>query len=196
MRRSAASVPSRASGRDTSPRRTRRSSEAPRACRAAVAFGSARAPATARCVSSASRAMKSRMISEEPSKIRLMRASRSMRSTGIGASPRFLERVGRLVAAPAPDLERPVHDRPALLRVPHLRDGRLEAEVPVVRVGHGRAHLGHGVHRERRRGHLREELRDRVVPSDRLAPLHALSRPRARDLETALRRGRRRRRES
>ena len=35
--------------------------------------GSTRSPATARCRSSASRAMKSRMISDEPSKIRLIR---------------------------------------------------------------------------------------------------------------------------
>ncbi len=32
--------------------------------------------------------MKSRMISEDPSKMRLIRKSRIIRSTGIGASPR------------------------------------------------------------------------------------------------------------
>ena len=38
--------------------------------------------------STASRAMKRRMISDEPSKIRLMRKSRIARSTGYGFSPR------------------------------------------------------------------------------------------------------------
>jgi hypothetical protein len=38
--------------------------------------------------STASRAMKRRMISEVPSKIRLMRKSRIARSIGIGSSPR------------------------------------------------------------------------------------------------------------
>src|SRR3989449_4713149 len=47
-----------------------------------------RSPATWRCRSTASRAMNRCMISLEPSKIRLMRKSRMMRSTGTGFSPR------------------------------------------------------------------------------------------------------------
>ena len=46
------------------------------------------APATFRCRSTASRAMNRCMISLEPSKMRLMRASRSIRSTPMGSSPR------------------------------------------------------------------------------------------------------------
>ena len=47
-------------------------------------------PATERCVSTASRAMNRCMISLVPSKMRLMRKSRIIRSTGIGFSPRAL----------------------------------------------------------------------------------------------------------
>ena len=42
-----------------------------------------------------------------------MRKSRMMRSSGIGASPRDAQRVGRLVAAAAADLQRVVDDAPA-----------------------------------------------------------------------------------
>ena len=129
--RSAASGPSRASASGTTTRRTRPSAAAPRASPPSGAFGSAKAPATARCVSTASRAMNSRMISLEPSKIRLMRKSRIMRSTGIGASPRARSESRGLVAAAAADLQRVVHDLPAVLGVPHLGDRRLEADVVV-----------------------------------------------------------------
>jgi len=50
--------------------------------------GSAIGPATWRCLSTISRAMKRCMISLLPSKILLMRKSRSMRSTPIPSSPR------------------------------------------------------------------------------------------------------------
>jgi len=50
--------------------------------------GLIRSPATLRCVSTASRAMNRRMISDEPSKMRLMRKSRNARSTAMGTSPR------------------------------------------------------------------------------------------------------------
>jgi hypothetical protein len=45
-------------------------------------------PATDRCASTALRAMNSRMISDDPSKIRLMRMSRSICSAGTPRSPR------------------------------------------------------------------------------------------------------------
>ena len=51
-------------------------------------LGSMRAPATRRCLSTASRAMNRCMISLEPSKMRLMRESRIRRSTGTGQSLR------------------------------------------------------------------------------------------------------------
>ena len=54
---------------------------------AVCASGSIRAPATARCWSTASRAMNSFMISEEPSKMRVMRRSRRICSAGTGFSP-------------------------------------------------------------------------------------------------------------
>ena len=92
-------------------------------------FGSISAPATLRWVSTASRAMNSRMISLEPSKIRLMRKSRIMRSTGIGLLAAAPQAVGRLVAAAALDLQRVVNDSPPDLGVPHLGDRRLEPDV-------------------------------------------------------------------
>ncbi len=80
-------------------------------------------------MSTASRAMNSRMISDEPSKIRLMRKSRIMRSTGTGLSPRARSQSRGLVAAAAADLQRVVDDPPAGFRVPHLGDRRLEPDV-------------------------------------------------------------------
>ena len=65
--------------------------------------------------STASRAMNSRMISLDPSKIRLMRESRIVRSTGIGVLAARAQRLRRLVAAPAADLQRVVHDRASRL---------------------------------------------------------------------------------
>ena len=60
--------------------------------------------------------MKRRMISDEPSKIRLMRKSRMIRSTGTGASPRARSESARLVAAAAADLQRVVDDAASPLR--------------------------------------------------------------------------------
>ena len=51
-------------------------------------FGSSMSPATCRCWSTASRAISRCMISVEPSKMRLMRMSRSICSAGTGFSPR------------------------------------------------------------------------------------------------------------
>jgi len=61
---------------------------AARALRAAGTPGSISSPAAARCASTASRAMNSRMISEDPSKIRLIRMSRRSCSAGTPRSPR------------------------------------------------------------------------------------------------------------
>ena len=71
------------------------------------------APAICRCLSTASRAMKRCMISEEPSKMRLMRRSRIARSTPDRRLAAGGERALLLVAAAAADLHRLVDDPPA-----------------------------------------------------------------------------------
>jgi len=60
--------------------------------------------------------MNSRMISDDPSKIKLMRKSRIARSIGIGRSPRRASDSPSRSPAPA-DLQRVVHDPPPGLAV-------------------------------------------------------------------------------
>ena len=69
-------------------RRSRRPSRPPSPCRTSVVSGSMRSPATDRWASTASRAISRCMISVEPSKIRLIRRSRSICSAGTARSPR------------------------------------------------------------------------------------------------------------
>ncbi len=100
--------------------------------------------------------------------------------------PARLERLRRLVATTAADLQRVVDDAPARLGVVQLCDRGLEPDVvPAPLVERGRQ-LGHRFHRERVRRHARDLLRDRLVLADRLAPLHALVGPVAHDAEQRL----------
>ena len=73
LARSAATGPSRASASDTTRRRTPASAASAASLAPSGLSGSISAPATCRCLSTASRAMNRCMISVEPSKIRLMR---------------------------------------------------------------------------------------------------------------------------
>ena len=132
------------------------------------------------------------MISVEPSKIRLMRMSRSICSAGTGFSPRACERLRRLVAAAAADLDHRVDGLPAELGGVELGDRGLDAEVVALVVGQAAGDVDHRLEAERGAGDERELLRDRVVLADRLAPLLALVGPLARDLQRVLRRRRRR----
>jgi hypothetical protein len=70
-------------------------------------------PACFMCGSTASRAMKRCWISLVPSKMRLMRMSRRIRSTGQGLLAARAQRLGRLVTAAAADLDELVDDLPA-----------------------------------------------------------------------------------
>src|SRR5712691_9107575 len=108
---------------------------------------------------------------------------------GVGLLAAGPQRVGGLVAAAAADLHRVVDDPPPALGVVQLGDCGLEADVVAAAVGHGPAQLGDGFHGERVRGHGADLLRDGVVLADLAAPLHALVRPVADDLETALAHG-------
>jgi hypothetical protein len=102
-----------------------------------AAFGSTMAPARCRCGSTASRAMNRRMISLEPSKIRLMRRSRiSARRDRLLAAR--LERRRGLVAAAAADLHAVVDDAPRALAVVHLRDRGLQPDVGLAGVRQAR----------------------------------------------------------
>ena len=112
---------------DTTPDKTAPPSP-PRAAAATTAIAnSAPAPAIFRCGSSISRAMNSRMISLEPSKMVLMRLSRRNRSTGTGRFAARLQRRGGFVAAPAADLHRVIDDLPRRLRAPTICTARLRA---------------------------------------------------------------------
>ena len=111
---------------------------------------------------------------------------------GIGPLAAAAQTVGGLVAAAALDLQGVVDDPPSHLGVPHLGHRRLEADVGAAAVGHERGQVRHRLHREEVRRHAADLLRDRVVLADRLAPLHPLRGPAARDLEAALGRPRRR----
>ena len=82
-----------------------------------------------RCASTASRAISRCMISVEPSKIRLIRTSRSSCSAGTARSPRARQRVGGLVAPTAADLHQLVGDQPRHLARPQLRQRRLDPDV-------------------------------------------------------------------
>ena len=75
------------------------------------------------------------MISVEPSKIRLMRMSRSICSAGTGFSPRRAQRLGGLVAAAAADLDHRVDGLPAELGAVELGERRLDADVVALVVG-------------------------------------------------------------
>ena len=127
------------------------------------------------------------MISVEPSKMRLMRMSRSCCSTGDRPLAARLERLGGLVAAAAADLHQLVDDLPAQLGRVELRDRRLDPDVVRLVVGEPAGDVEHRLQPERARGDERDLLRDRVVLADRLAPLDALGGELARDLRRPLR---------
>src|SRR3954449_11881104 len=106
-------------------------------------------PATCRCWSTASRAISRCMISVEPSKMRLMRMSRSACSAGTGFSPRArqdsavsyprpprprlppasAQGLRGFIPAPAAHLDQLVEHLPAQLGAVELGDRRLDADV-------------------------------------------------------------------
>src|SRR5512143_3931738 len=94
--------------------------------------------------------------------------------------------VGGLVTAAAPDLQRVVDDAPAGFGVVELGDRRFEPDIGLAAVGQRAAQLGDCFHGEGVRYHGADLLRHRVVLPDLLAPLHALVRPGAGNLETPL----------
>jgi hypothetical protein len=96
------------------------------------------------------------------------------------------ERVGRLVAAPAADLQAVVHDLPPHLRRPQLGDGGFQADVVLGLVRQRRRQLGHRLDGEGVGGHVAQHLRHGVVLAHGRAPLHPLRRPLARDLHATL----------
>src|SRR5438105_2209049 len=115
-------------------------------------------------MSTASRAIKSRMISDEPSKMRDTRKSRSICSAGSG-----------LVAATAPDLDHLVGHEPGHLRAPEFCDGRLDANVVPLLVGQRARQLDDRLHRIGGGGDESQLLRNGVMLADRPPPLHPLS---------------------
>src|SRR5262249_33706169 len=92
-----------------------------------------------------------------------------------------------LVAASTPDLERRVDDLPAADGVPFLRRGGLEPDVVAAAIRHRARELRDRIHGEGRRGHVGDAMRDGLVLPDRDAPLLALVRPAAADLQTLFR---------
>ncbi len=118
------------------------------------------------------------MISLEPSKIVLMRASRIVRSIVDGPLAAGAERVRGLVAAAAEDLHGLVDDVPGRLGAEHLGHRGFEADVGLLPVHERRGEVGHRLHGEGRRGDARDLVGDRRVLSDGRAPLLALVRPR------------------
>ena len=80
--------------------------------------------------------MKRCITSLEPSKMRLIRQSRKMRSTAIGVSPRARERGLGFVPSTAADLQRLVDDLPGAHGVPLFRGRRLEPDVVAAAIGH------------------------------------------------------------
>ncbi len=152
-------------------------------CAARSTSGSMMSPATDRCASTASRAISRCMISVEPSKIRLIRRSRRICSTGDRALAAGGQRVGRLVAATAADLHQLVGDLPGHLARVQLDQRRLDADVVALVVGEHAAQVEHGLHAVRGRGDEGELRRHRLVLADRPSPLDALGRPLAGDVE-------------
>ena len=96
------------------------------------------------------------------------------------------ERLRGLVSAAAADLDHLVGGGPAELRPVELRERGLDADVVALVVGQAAGHVEHRLEAERRARQPGEFLRDRVVLADGLAPLRALGRPLARDLERVL----------
>ena len=121
--------PARPRASAASRRRSARLGRRPRSWRRRSASGSMMSPATARWVSTASRAISRCMISVDPSKIRLIRRSRRICSTGIAALAPRSQGVGRLVPAPAPDLDQLVGDPPGVLGGVELGQRGLDPDV-------------------------------------------------------------------
>ena len=148
---------------------------------------SSRSPATFRCWSTASRAISRCMISVEPSKIRLIRMSRSACSAGTGFSPRALSDAA--VSYPRPPRTwisssstfHPISEPYSLASAASIRMS------PAFVVGQTAGDVEHRLQAERTRRDERELLGDRVVLADRPAPLDAFVRPLARDLCRPLR---------
>ena len=100
--------------------------------------------------------------------------------------PPGAERIGRLVAAAAANLQRVVDNPPAVLRVVHLGDRRFQSDVVVPAFGQSNGKTGDRLHGKCVGRHHRHLLRNRLVFADRRAPLHALVRPGARRLQQGL----------
>ncbi len=115
--------------------------------------------------------MNSRMISEDPSKIRLIRMSRRICSAGTPRSPR----AAMLVS-----------DLPAHLGAVQLGERRLDPDVLPVAVGQLAGELNDRLDRVGRRGDERDLLGDRLVLADGPAPLDARARPFPGNLDSQL----------
>ena len=133
-------------------------------------------PATARCASTASRAISRCMISVEPSKMRLMRMSRSICSAGTARLAARGERLGGLEAASAADLHQLVGDQPAHLRAVELGQRRLDPDVVAPASASSARQLEHRLEPEGRGGDEGDlAARHGFVLTDRPAPLHPLA---------------------
>ena len=95
-----------------------------------------------------------------------------------------------LVAAAAADLQQLIDDLIGHLAGPQFGQRRLDPDVVAAFVGHLTGQFEHRVERVGGGGHEGELAGDRFVLADRLAPLHALTRPFARYLQRPLRRTR------
>src|SRR5262249_46652772 len=100
--------------------------------------------------------------------------------------PAPLERALGLVTAAATNLQRTVHQLPGAHGVPLLGGSGLEADVIATAIRHLARQPPDGIHREGRRRHVGDLMRDRLVLPDGRAPLLPRGGPAPADLETAL----------
>ena len=109
---------------------------------------------------------------------------------GKGASPRALSESWVSYPRPPRIWSASLASSQARSEFPHLGHGGFEADVECVSVRHASCELDRCFHGEGVGGHAPDLLRERVVLTDGLTPLHALRPPRPTHLERDLAGGR------